>query len=64
MTSPRSTEGAEYKHLRAQAARPGKGGLARIAAALRNTIAGFREGLRTEAAIEQEAAVLLVAQNK
>lgn len=61
MTSPRSTEDAKYKHLREQSALPGKGGLTRIAAALRNTIAGLREGLKTEAAIKQEVVVLLVA---
>jgi len=58
MTQP---EPAEYKHLREQAALPGKGGLARIGRAFSNTIGGFREGLATEAAIKQEAALLLIA---
>ena len=61
MTSPPPTEGAKYKHLRAQSALPGKGGLTRIGAALRNTIAGFHEALSTEAAVKQEAALLIVA---
>jgi len=54
-------EPAEYKHLREQSALPGKGGLARIVGAVRHTIGGFREGLATEAAIKQEAALLLIA---
>lgn len=58
MTEP---EPAEYKHLREQAALPGKGGLARIGRAFTNTLGGFREGLATEAAIKQEFALLLVA---
>ena len=61
MTSPRPTESGEYKHLREQSALPGKGGLTRIGGALRNTIAGFREGLSTEAAIKQEAVLLIIA---
>ena len=61
MTSPRSTEDAKYKHLREQPALPGKGGLTRIRGAFWNTIAGFREGLRTEAAIKQEVALLIIA---
>ena len=61
MTSPRSTEDAKYKHLREQSALPGKGGLSRIGRAFRNTIGGFREGLRTEAAIKQEAAIAVIA---
>jgi diacylglycerol kinase (ATP) len=51
---------ARYKHLREQAAMPGRGGLARIWAAFWNTVGGLREGLSTEAAIKQEAALLLV----
>jgi len=61
MTSPRSTEDAKYKHLREQSALPGKGGLSRIGRAFRNTIGGFREGLGTEAAIKQEAAIAVIA---
>ncbi len=61
MTSPRPTESGKYKHLREQSALPGKGGLTRIGGALRNTIAGFREGLSTEAAIKQEAVLLILA---
>jgi len=61
MDAPRPTESAEYKHLREQSALPGKGGLTRIGRAFWNTIGGFREGLSTEAAIKQEAALLLVA---
>ena len=61
MAPPRPSESAEYKHLREQSALPGKGGLTRIGRAFWNTIGGFREGLSTEAAIKQEAALLLVA---
>jgi diacylglycerol kinase (ATP) len=61
MDAPRPTESAEYKHLREQSALPGKGGLTRIGRAFWNTIGGFREGLSTEAAIKQEAALLAIA---
>jgi diacylglycerol kinase (ATP) len=61
MDAPRPTESAEYKHLREQSALPGKGGLSRIGRAFWNTIGGFREGLSTEAAIKQEAALLAIA---
>ncbi|HUU67451.1 MAG TPA: diacylglycerol kinase [Methyloceanibacter sp.] len=57
----RSSPDTEYKHLREQSALPGKGGLARIGAAFWNTVGGFREGLKTEAAIKQEAAVAVIA---
>ena len=40
---------------------PGRGGLTRIARATKNTLAGLREGVTTEAAITQEAVVLAVA---
>lgn len=40
---------------------PGRGGLARIRAAFWNTVGGIREGLATEAAIKQEAAIAIVA---
>ena len=56
--------GATHPHLRRQSALPGRGGLARIAAAVSNSIRGLREGLLTEAAVKQElalAAVLLPA---
>ena len=61
MTSPRPTESGKYKHLREQSALPGKCGLTRIGGVLRNTIAGFREGLSTEVAIKQEAVLLIMA---
>jgi diacylglycerol kinase (ATP) len=44
-------------HPRAQAALPGHGGLTRITAAFWNTVSGLREGLSTEAAIQQEFAI-------
>ncbi|HUU24999.1 MAG TPA: diacylglycerol kinase [Methyloceanibacter sp.] len=59
--APRPSQSTEYKHLRAQSALPGRGGLARIAAAFWNMVDGFREGLKTEAAIKQEAAITLIA---
>ena len=40
---------------------PGRGGIARIIAAFRNTVGGLREGLSTEAAIKQEVAIACVA---
>ena len=40
---------------------PGRGGIARIIAAFRNTVGGLREGLSTEAAIKQEFAIACVA---
>jgi diacylglycerol kinase (ATP) len=61
MDARRPPEAAEYKHLQAQSALPGKGGLARIGRAFTNTLGGFREGLATEAAIKQEAAIVLIA---
>lgn len=60
MDAPPPRDGAENPHLREQAALPGKGGLARIGRAFWNTIGGFREGLATEAAIKQEAALLVL----
>ena len=57
----RQPESTEYKHLREQAALPGRGGIARIWAALWNTVGGLREGLSTEAAIKQEVAIAIVA---
>ena len=61
MDAPRSGEGGEYKHLQEQSALPGKGGLLRIGRAFWNTMGGFREGFSTEAAVKQEAALILVA---
>ena len=61
MDAPRPTESAEYKHLQEQSALPGKGGLARIGRAFLNTLGGFREGLKTEAAIKQEAFLSVIA---
>ncbi len=61
MRQTRSSPKAGYKHLRQQAALPGRGGLARIVAAFGHTIGGLREGLGTEAAIKQEAALAFVA---
>jgi diacylglycerol kinase (ATP) len=55
------TDGAKYKHLQEQSALPGKGGLARIGRAFLNTLCGVREGLSTEAAIKQEAFLLVIA---
>ncbi len=48
-------------HLKQRSAMPGKGGIARVAAAFRNTLQGLREGILTEAAIKQEMAVAAVA---
>ena len=50
MKPPHPSKNTDYKHLRAQAALPGRGGIARIC-----------EGLGTEAAIKQEVAIALVA---
>jgi diacylglycerol kinase (ATP) len=61
MKPPRQSKSTEYKHLREQAALPGRGGIARIWAALWNTVGGLREGLSTEAAIKQEVAIALIA---
>ncbi len=56
-----SRDGAGERPIRAQAALPGKGGLVRIGRAFWNTVGGFREGLATEAAIKQEAALAVIA---
>jgi len=61
MNPEHQTKSAEYKHLRAQAALPGRGGIARIWAAFCNTLRGLREGLSSEAAIKQEVAIALIA---
>jgi diacylglycerol kinase (ATP) len=61
MKPPRETETRKYRHLREQAALPGRGGIARIWAAFWNTVGGLREGLSTEAAIKQEVAIAVIA---
>ena len=61
MKPQRQSESTEYKHLREQAALPGRGGIARIWAAFSNTGGGLREGLATAAAIKQEVAITLLA---
>ena len=61
MKPPHPSKSTEYQHLREQAALPGRGGIARIWAALWNTVGGLREGLGTEAAIKQEVAITLIA---
>ena len=61
MRPTRPSQNSGYKHLREQAALPGRGGLARIRAAFWHTIGGLREGLSSEAAIKQEVAVALIA---
>lgn len=61
MDAPRPRQEPEYDHLRGQSALPGKGGLSRIGRAFWNTLGGFREGLSTEAAIKQEAFLIVVA---
>jgi diacylglycerol kinase (ATP) len=45
---------------RSRAALPGRGGLARIAAAALNSARGLREGLLTEAAVKQEVALAAI----
>lgn len=52
---------AGHAHLKQQSAVPGKGGIGRVAASFVNTVNGLREGILTEAAIKQEAAIALVA---
>jgi len=52
---------ASHDHLKQQSAVPGKGGIGRVAASFVNTVNGLREGILTEAAIKQEAAIALVA---
>jgi diacylglycerol kinase (ATP) len=44
----------------ARSALPGRGGLARIAAAFWNSLRGLREGLATESAIKQEVAIAVL----
>ena len=57
----RQSYDAEIGFRQQQSAMPGRGGLVRIKAALWNTVAGIKEGLRTEAAIKQEVAIACVA---
>ena len=56
----RDAKGAGNGLPRAQSALPGRGGLARIAAAFWNSLGGLQEGLSTESAIKQEVAIALV----
>ncbi len=44
-----------------QSALPGTGGLARIVSAAVNSYRGLKEGIRSEAAIKQEAALFVIA---
>jgi len=60
-TRRQHAENSGHPHLREQSAMPGRGGIARIVAAFRNTVGGLREGLSTEAAIKQEFAIACVA---
>jgi diacylglycerol kinase (ATP) len=60
-TRQQTSDGVGASHPRAQLALPGRGGIARIAAAFWNTVGGIREGLSTEAAIKQEFAIACVA---
>ena len=56
-TADRRSETVENGLPRAQSALPGRGGLARISAAFWNSLGGLQEGLSTESAIKQEAAI-------
>jgi len=53
----RPSESVDNGLPRQQAALPGRGGLARIAAAFWNSLGGLQEGLSTESAIKQEVAI-------
>ncbi|MEM7192339.1 MAG: diacylglycerol kinase [Pseudomonadota bacterium] len=59
--SAKTSEAVETAPAPSQAALPGRGGLIRLARAFRNTMNGFREGLASEAAIKQEAALFVLA---
>jgi diacylglycerol kinase (ATP) len=61
MKSSRPSQRAGYKHLREQAALPGRGGITRIWVAFWNSVRGLREGLVTEAAIKEEVAIAVIA---
>ncbi len=56
-TGERPSESVDNGLPRQQAALPGRGGLARIAAAFWNSLGGLQEGLSTESAIKQEVAI-------
>ena len=56
-TAEQRSETVENGLPRAQSALPGRGGLARISAAFWNSLGGLQEGLSTESAIKQEAAI-------
>ena len=56
-TAERRSETVENGLPRAQSALPGRGGLARISSAFWNSLGGLQEGLSTESAIKQEAAI-------
>lgn len=49
------------EHSKLSSALPGKGGIMRIARAAKNTLNGLREGVRSEAAITQEAVIFVIA---
>jgi diacylglycerol kinase (ATP) len=53
----RASETVENGLPPSRSALPGKGGLARIAAAFWNSLRGLQEGLATESAIKQEVAI-------
>ena len=56
-TAERRSESVEDGPPSAQSALPGRGGLARIVSAFWNSLGGLQEGLSTESAIKQEAAI-------
>ena len=47
--------------LKPQSAVPGKDGVMRVARATKNSLNGLREGVRSEAAITQEAVIFVIA---
>src|SRR5688572_28900278 len=53
----RQAKSAGQGYPPARSALPGRGGLARIAAAFWNSLRGLQEGLSTESAIKQEVAI-------
>jgi len=60
MRSAEETAGGLVDTPVGRAALPGRGGLSRIAGATLNSARGLREGLLTEAAVKQEAALAVV----
>ncbi len=56
-TAERPSGSVENGLPRTQSALPGRGGLARISSAFWNSLGGLQEGLSTESAIKQEAAI-------